>query len=285
MKIAISGSNGYIARNLIPELEATNQVIIRIERSELSNIDRLSKILSDTTVVINLAGAPILKRWTARNRNEILHSRTDSTQNIVRAINQLTTEHRPDLFISASAIGIYSPNKVHTEGSTSFSDDFVAEVVKNWEKASENLNPDVRRIIFRIGLILGKEAKTIRNLIPVFMMGVGGKIGSGKQPFPFIHIFDVVKAIRWSIENHQVHGIYNLTAPENIDNKTFTKTLAKSLKRPAIFTIPAFILKIALGEASLLLLSSPQVFPERLLKEGFKFTFPDIHSTLEEITQ
>lgn len=283
MQIAISGSNGYIARNLIPELEKANHVIIRVERSELSDVDQLAKILSGTAVAINLAGAPILKRWTSRNKNVILRSRVDSTRNMVHAINQLPIEHRPGLFISASAIGIYSPNVMHTEESTSFANDFIAEVVKKWESASEDLNPDVRKVIFRIGPILGKEAKAIQKLVPVIKMGLGGMIGTGKQPFPFIHIHDVVKSMIWSIENQQAHGIYNLVAPEDIDNKTFTKILAKSLKRPAIFTVPEFILKIALGETSTLLLNSPKVFPERLLKEGFKFTFRDIDSTINEI--
>lgn len=283
MKIAISGSNGYIAKNLIPELEAANHGITRIQRSELNVVDQLVKIISDTDIVISLAGVPILKRWTEANKNEILRSRIDSTQNIVQAINRLSTEHQPGLFISASAIGIYSPNKAHTEESTSFSTDFVAEVVKNWENESDDLNPDVRKVIFRIGLILGKEAKTIQSLIPVIKLGLGGKIGSGKQPFPFIHIVDAIRAICWSIENKNARGIYNLVAPENIDNKTFTKTLAKFLNRPAIFTVPEFILKIVLGEASTLLLQSPQVYPQRLLNEGFTFNFPDIHSTIKEI--
>jgi len=285
MKIAISGSSGYVAQNLIPLLEAANHSVTRIKRSELGDVDQLAKILSDTDVVINLAGAPILCRWTDHNKNEILRSRIDSTRNIVQTINQLSAGRRPELFISASAIGIYSPNMVHTEKSTSFSSDFVAEVVKSWENASEDLNPDVRRVVFRIALILGTEAKTIQKLLPLFKLGLGGKVGNGKQSFPFIHIQDVVNAILWSIENTHSQGIYNLAAPENIDNKTFTKTLAESLNRPAIFTVPAFSLKFILGEASCLVLQSPQVYPERLINEGFKFLFPDIHSTIEKIIQ
>ena len=283
MKIAVSGSNGYIAKNLIPELQEANHEVTHIQRSELSDVDQLTKNLSDVDVVISLAGAPILTRWTKANKSEIIRSRIDSTQNIVNAINRLPVENRPGLFISASAIGIYSPDKVHTEESTFFSNDFVAEVVKNWENASDDLNPDVRKVIFRIGLILGKEAKTIKSLVSVIKLGLGGKIGSGKQPFPFIHIVDAIRAILWSIENKNVLGIFNLVAPENIDNKTFTRTLAESLNRPAIFTVPEFILKIAWGEASTLLLQSPQVYPERLLNEGFTFNFPDIQSTIKEI--
>jgi len=285
MKIAVSGSNGYIAQNLIPALESANHGITRIPRSALGDVDQLTKTLLGSEVVISLAGAPILQRWTAKNKNEIIRSRIDSTKNIVEAINHLPIENRPVLFISASAIGIYSPNKVHTEESTSFSNDFVAEVVKSWENVSDDLNPDVRKVIFRIGLILGKEAKTIQSLVPIIKLGLGGKIGSGKQPFPFIHIADAIRAIYWSIENKNARGIYNLVAPENIDNKTFTKTLAESLNRPAIFTVPEFVLKFALGEASTLLLQSPQVDPERLLNEGFTFNFPDIESCINEIVQ
>lgn len=283
MNIAISGSSGYIASNLIPVLENANHTIIRIKRQDLTDIIKLKSILSNAAVVINLAGAPILQKWTARNKKEIHKSRMDSTQNIVHTINQLSPEYRPNLFISASAIGIYSPGSVHTETSQQFANDFVSEVVKNWEKASAKLNPDVRKVIFRTGLVLGSNAKTIQRLTPIFRLGLGGKISSGKQPFPFIHIDDVVQAFLWAIQNRQTYGIYNLVAPENIDNKLFTQTLAKSLNRPAFFTVPALILKVIWGEASSLLLNSPQVYPERLLNEGFIFTYPDIQSCIKQI--
>jgi len=216
MKIAISGSNGYIAKNLIHELEKVHHEIIRIPRSKLYDFDQLSKLLSGTSVVINLAGSPILVRWTKANKNEIVRSRIDTTQNIVKAINRLAEAKRPSLFISASAVGIYSEGKLHTEESNSFASDFVGEVVKGWENASVELTPSVRKVIFRICLILGKEAKTIQKLIPVIKLGLGGKIGNGKQPFPFIHINDAIRAILWSIENEKVQGTYNLVAPENI---------------------------------------------------------------------
>jgi uncharacterized protein (TIGR01777 family) len=285
MRIALSGSNGYISKNLIPTLEAANHTVIRIKRDELSDIEKLAPILTSTSVVINLAGAPILQRWTPENKNTILKSRVESTENITKVINQLPAGQRPKLFISASAIGIYAPDLVHTESSRLFAKDFVSEVVNRWEKASEDLNPDVRRVVFRIGLILGREAKTIKSLLPLFKLGLGGKIAGGKQPFPFIHIDDVVKAILWTIQNQHTQGIYNLAAPENIDNSTFTKTLANLLKRPAIFTVPRFALKIALGEASSLLLNNPQVYPERLLNEGFQFAYPDIKSCMEQIVR
>ncbi len=285
MKIAVSGANGYIAKNLVRELEAANHKIVAIERSKLYNVKKLSEILADVSVVINLAGAPILQRWTPANKKEIIKSRVETTQNMVKAINGLPDNKKPRIFISASAIGIYSSAKVHTERSTSFSNDFVGEVVQGWENASSDLSPKVRKVIFRIGLILGKEAKTIKNLLPLFKMGLGGKIGTGSQPFPFVHIYDVVNAIIWGIEHENARGVYNLVAPDNIDNKTFTKVLAQSVKRPAIFTVPEFALKLVLGEASSLLLQSPQAVPKRLLNEGFVFLFPDIKSCLAEVVK
>jgi len=285
MKIAVSGSNGYIAKNLIRELEMAHHDIVRIDRSKLYDIDQLTELLSGTSVVINLAGAPILIRWTKSKKNEILRSRINTTQNIVNAINRLSEAYRPSLFISASAVGIYSSGKLHTEESTSFASDFIGDVVKSWENASMELSLSVRRVVFRIGLILGKEAKTIEKLVPVVKMGLGGKIGNGKQPFPFIHIKDAIRAILWSIENESAKGTYNLVAPENIDNRTFTQTLGKFLNRPVLITVPALGLKLILGEASSLLLQSPQVYPERLLKDGFEFTFPDIKSCIAEIIQ
>jgi len=285
MKIAITGASGFISRNLIKELKKSNHEIISIERSKVYHIDQLAELLSDSDIVINLAGASILRRWTKSNKNEILTSRVDTTRNIVSAINNLPEGKKPATFISASAVGIYSNNQLHSEESSDYSHEFIGEVVKNWENASDNLSTEVRKVVFRIGLILGDKSKTIQNLLPVFNFGLGGKIGNGEQPFPFIHVHDVIRAFTWSIENKNAIGIYNLVAPENIDNKKFTQTLAKTLKRPAFFFVPEFILKLALGEVSTLLLQSPQVSPERLLKEGFTFNYPDIKSCLAEICQ
>ena len=284
MKIAISGASGYIAKNLILELQAEHHQIIPLKRGVLYHVDQLARLLADTDVVINLSGAPILQRWTGENKDEIYKSRVETTRNMVQAINELPENKKPVTFLSASAIGIYSPGAVHSEESKSFSKDFVGEVVKSWEDASADLSPKVRRVIFRIGPILGKEAQAIQKLLPVFKMGLGGKIGSGKQPFPFVHIFDVVNALVWGMQHDQARGIYNLVAPENIDNKTFTSALARAVKKPAFFTVPEFALRLAYGEASSILMQSPHAKPARLINEGFAFLFPDIKSCLAEIT-
>lgn len=283
MKIAISGANGYIAGNLIKKLEVHGIEIVKIRREVLYDIDKLKTGLTGIDVVINLAGAPILQRWTAQNKKSILQSRTIPTQNIVLAINQIAIDFRPKTLIQTSAVGIYSTGNVHDESSSDFADDFVGQVVKSWEQSTVELDRAVRKVIFRIGVVLGKDSQTIKNVLPVFNLGLGGKMGSGNQSFPFVHIDDVVGAIYWAVKNAEVHGVYNLVAPESIDNLKFTNELASKLGRPALLKVPAIALKLAYGEASSLLLTSPSVQPERLLKYGYRFKYPDIKSALQEI--
>lgn len=282
MKIAVSGATGFIGRRLIGELSEKFHEVIVLSRTMLYNERELEKAVSGADAVIHLAGAPILQRWTERAKEEIVNSRTVSTRNLIKVINRLPDDQRPKVFISASAIGIYALEGQHSDASTSFAHDFVGQVVQKWEKSSEDLDITVRRVIFRIGLVLGSEAKIIRQLLPVFKLGLGGKIGSGNQPFPFIHVQDVVGALWWAMQNPEVQGIYNLVAPQQITNTEFTKTLANLLKRPAIFTVPPFALKLVFGEAASLVLKNAKVLPERLAREGFPYLFPDIRSCLQE---
>jgi uncharacterized protein len=284
MKIALSGANGFIGRNLVHELKNSGHCVIVIKRSELFDLPLLSEVLSGTEVVIHLSGAPILCRWTDKNKKEILRSRVESTQNIVQVINNLPKENKPNTFISASAIGIYLPGQKHNEESNSIANDFLGNVVKQWEDASSELTQSVRKIIFRIGLVLGKEAKMMKQLLPLFKMGLGGKIGNGKQAFPFVHIKDVTQAFKWALQDQEAKGIYNLVAPQTITNDQFTRSLSVAVNRPALFTVPEFALRIRYGEAAELLLQSPTVEPKRLIQSGFEFKYPDIQTALLEIS-
>lgn len=245
----------------------------------------LSKEIEGTDVIINLAGAPILQRWTKRKKILIHESRVRTTRNLVKAINALPKEHQPKKFISASAIGIYKTGFTHDETSTNFDKRFVGIVAKDWEDASIELPVTIQKTIFRIGLVLGKEAKTITNLLLPFKLGLGATIGNGKQSFPFIHEKDVIRAFVWAVEVLDKNGTFNLVAPESVTNKDFIKAFAKALNRPAIFSIPEFVLKMVLGEAAVLLTESPKVEPKNLLDAGFEFKYPDINSALKEILE
>jgi uncharacterized protein (TIGR01777 family) len=284
MKIKITGASGYLGQTISKKLKENGHDISGIDRKFLYGpIEDLLEEIRNCDAIINLAGAPILQRWTDKNKATILESRVKTTENLVGAINSLPMGNQPKKFISASAIGIYKPGFTHDETSQKFDDSFVGNVVKQWEAASIDLSPNVQRNVFRIGLVLGKEAKTITNLLLPFKLGLGATLGNGKQAFPFVHVNDVARAFVWAVEELSNNGTFNLVAPENITNSDFTKALAKVLHRPALFSIPEFVLKTVLGEAASLLSEGAKVEPKNLLKAGFEFEYPTIKKALEEI--
>jgi len=245
--------------------------------------ESLANELSGCDVIINLAGASILRRWTNKNKKLIYDSRIQTTKNLVKSVNYLKSEHRPKKFISASAIGIYKEGAKHDERSNNFDSGFVGRVTQDWEDALNDLPKAVQKNVFRIGLVLGKESKSIRKLLTPFKLGVGGRIGSGKQAFPFIHEKDLVKAFVWTCEDFNESKTFNLVAPQEITNSEFTAVFAKKLNRPALITIPAMAIKLGLGESSSLLLESPIVIPKELLNTGFSYNFSTIDSALSDI--
>lgn len=286
MKIKITGSSGYLGNALVKELTSKGYEVSGINRKLLYGpVEELQKEIKNTNVIIHLAGAPILQRWTKKNKAIIWESRVKTTQNLVEAIYNLPTGEMPGKFISASAIGIYKSGFMHNENSKNFDEGFVGKVVQDWEAASSNLPKNVQRIILRIGLVLGKNAKTITNLMLPFKIGLGATVGNGKQAFPFVHETDVVRAFIWAAEYRKESGTFNVVAPEKITNKHFTKALAKKLNRPVFLFIPEFILNIVLGEASVLLTDGAQVEPKNLLEAGFGFQYPSIESALKEIIE
>jgi len=265
MKIKITGASGYLGIEISNELKKHGHEVSGIERKLIyGSSSILSKEIENTDVIINLAGAPILQRWTKRKKRLIYESRVRTTRNLVKAINDLPKEKQPKKFISTSAIGIYKSGFTHNESSTNFDNGFVGIVAKNWEGATGELPTNI-------------------HLILPFKLGLGATFGDGKQSFPFIHEKDVIKAFVWATKEFEQNGVFNLVAPEKISNKMFINTFAKKLNRPAIFSIPVFVLKLALGEASVLLTESPEVEPKNLLDEGFEFEYSNISTTLAEI--
>jgi hypothetical protein len=284
LKIKITGINGYLGQLISQKLINNQHVVSGVKRELLfGELTDLQNEIKECDVLINLAGAPILQRWTTKNKQIIYDSRIKSTLNLVEAVNRLKPEERPHKFIAASAIGIYKSGKLHNEKSTDFDTGFVGKVVLDWENALNKLPSSVQQNIFRIGLVLGKNAKTITNLLLPFKLGLGGKIGSGNQAFPFIHEQDLVNAFVWAVEDCSVSNTFNLVAPQNISNQYFIQALAKSLHRPAFFPIPVFLLKLIFGKAAILLTQGPSVIPEALLQNNFEFKFPTIESALSEI--
>lgn len=284
MKVMITGASGYLGQNINEGLQKQAFEIIEINRKLLyADPQQLADQLSGADVVINLAGAPIIKRWTSKNKAVIYNSRVLTTKNLCKAINSLPKEMQPNTFISASAVGIYREDFVHDETSSRFANHFAARVIDDWEDALVELPDTIRQVIFRIGVVLGKDSQFIQQVLPIFRIGLGGKMGSGKQPFPFIHVHDLVQAFTEAVTDKDYFGIYNLVAPQQISNKIFTQTLAKKLHRPAVLPVPALALKLAFGKASTLILKNPVVLPKRLEMRNFAYQHPTLESCLDQI--
>jgi len=274
MKIAIAGHSGFIGTALINVL--SNHEIVRINRSDLySDKSILKDKLINSDIVINLAGAPISKRWNQKNKELIKRSRVLSTKNIVKSINSIENQSRPQMLIQASAIGIYDENGLHDESSINYGNNFLSEVVRLWESETEKLDETVERAVIRIGLVLDKDKGAIAKMEPLFQIGLGAILGSGKQKYPFIHIDDVTAGIMFIMEN-KLSGIINLTNPNSITNRKFSKEFAKALKRPLLFKIPEFVMNIIMGESSIIVTKGQNVVPNKLLNSGYIFKYDDI---------
>jgi uncharacterized protein len=284
MKIKMTGSSGYLGRMIANELIKHGHHFGGINRKLLyGSVQDLASELEKSEVVIHLAGAPILQRWTKDNMKEIYDSRVITSANLAAAINYLPLTDRPLKVISASGISIYANGKSHSEKSRDFGTGFLGTLSHDWEAAWKVLPDNVSLTIFRTAVVLGRESATIQKMKLPFKAGVGGRIGSGEQPFPFIHEHDVVRAYLQAVENSGMSGVFNLAAPQQITNSEFTQAMSTQLNRPAVVPVPAFGLKIVYGQAADMFTKSPAVIPEALHEIGFRFQYPDIESALKEI--
>lgn len=282
MVIAISGSSGLIGTHLKRKFTEKGWAVVELKRNDflLPDEDFVPKLIN-ADVIVNLAGAPVSKRWTSIHKKEMRDSRLITTAKIVKSINLLND--KPRLLISVSAIGIYEAEKQHTETSTDYSRDFLGRLCQDWEREASRVHSDTRLIIARIGVVLDSEKGALPSMIKPFKYGLGGKIHTGKQPFPWVHVEDVVASFLYFIENESTSGIYNITAPQQIDNLLLTKTICRFLKKPALFRVPKLVLKISFGEGAGMILNAPSVIPERLLDSGYRFKYLTIKSALKDL--
>jgi len=283
MNIAISGANGFIGKQLTSYFQAKGNDVRSISRiKEGTHVSEIVMQLSGVDVIINLAGAPIVGRWTRKYKKTLFDSRINTTRKIVEAISLM--EKKPELLISASAVGIYSSVGNQTESNYRKADDYLGEICTAWEMEAKKAAPFSRVAITRFGIVLGKGGGALKKMLPLFRLGLGGKIASGKQGFSWIHVYDVIHAMEFIIENTKLSGEFNLTAPDVVDNSKFTKVLSKMLGKPALFAVPAFALKLIFGEGSIAVSGGQFALPEHLTSEGFYFCYPDLKSALDDIT-
>lgn len=283
MIVAISGGTGFIGQKLTARLRALSSSVRFIDRASLALPDEefLKEKIEGAGVVINLAGASISKKWTREYKEEILASRVVTTRKIAAAINRAVV--KPQLFISGSATGIYPSTGIHTEETGTLADNFLGKVCMEWEREARAAENSTRLVILRIGVVLGDDGGMLEKIAAPFRYGLGGKLGSGRQAFSFIHIRDLVNAVVFIIENEHMKGIINAVSPYPTDNGEFTRTLARVFGQPAFLTVPSFALKWMMGEGAEIALEGQKVIPEKLNQAGFRFEYPTIQNALVNI--
>ena len=290
-RIAVTGASGLIGSALVGYLKSEGHTVQRLVRRATVAPDEIRwdpktgyvdiDALRGVDAVIHLAGVGVGdKRWTKRYKSEILNSRLLGTTAIANAV----AEVKPQVFISASAIGWYgdSGNRAVVE-SDSVGNDFLAAVCREWEGAAD-LAGEVRTVKLRTGLVLDPTGGALGRMLPLFRFGLGGKLGSGKQWWSWITLHDVVRAIVFCIEK-KISGPVNLTSPNPVTNQELTAALARAMKRPALFPAPAIALRIALGGFSSEVLGSKKVMPNALTEAGFKWDYPHISTALAALVE
>ncbi|MCI1648353.1 MAG: TIGR01777 family oxidoreductase [Bacteroides sp.] len=281
MKIAISGATGYIGGHLCEYFAKQKHEIVPLQRALFYHnaIDSLTRRLEGCAVVINLAGASINKRWTAGYKQEMYNSRIDVTRQLVQAIK--TTQNKPQLFISTSAVGYYSSEGTHDEYNGTKGEGFLSDLCQDWEKAATECPQEVRTAIIRLGVVFSTNGGALQQMLrPLILTRISAIIGHGKQPFPWIGIQDLCRAIDYIIGHKELRGSINLTVPQHTNQKQLAHTLARAYGALFTFPIPRIFFRILYGERASFITDGQTVRPSKLLDSGFEYSFPTIESLL-----
>jgi uncharacterized protein (TIGR01777 family) len=292
-RVLISGASGPIGTTLLPSFAPQTEVV-RLVRDPAKSEAQISwdpsaplspKVVSGFDMVIHLAGASVLGRWTEGKKIAIRDSRVRGTRNLATALAQ--SQAKPRVFVCASAIGFYGNrgDELLSEASSN-GQGFLAGVCREWEDASSvAAQAGIRVVNVRIGLVLSPKGGVLASMLTPFKLGLGGRIGSGQQWSSWIHVDDVVGGIHHVIQTESLAGPVNLAAPNTVRNAEFTKVLASVLRRPAILPVPEFALRLAFGKqaAEEMLLASQRVQPGQLASSGYEFRFSDLRGALENL--
>ncbi len=295
MRIGIIGVTGLIGKALAAELASRDHEVVGYSRSPEAAVQHVGEMrqindgvadFSHLDALVNLAGFPVNCRWNDENRRKIRDSRIALTESVVRQLAAIEPAQRPRRFVVGTAVGIYGErgDEELPETAAPGIDDFLGEVVEEWERAAFDAAViDMSVTCVRTGIVLGKDSEAFSQMRKVFALGLGGKLGSGEQWMPWVHLKDLAKLFAWALENADAPPILNGTAPSPERNVVFTRKLAKALNRPAFFAVPGFALELALGPFGKWLLKSSKVIPSASREAGFKFDFPDLDSALADL--
>lgn len=291
MKFVVAGGSGLIGSAFIKDALNNKHEIVKLVRRKPKELYESQwnpdtgeidlNAINNAKAIINLSGAGVGdRRWTKRYKKLILTSRVNATETLANAIVRLNNP--PSVFVSSSAIGFYGDTADQAvDENAELGEGFLSDVVFNWEIAAQKVRQHKIRVVHpRTSLVMSKHGGVLKKVLPIFKLGLGGKLGKGNQYWSYISLEDEIRAIHHLINDSRLTGGVNISTPNPVTNKEFTKALSSVLNRPAFFNVPTLALKIALGEFSIEVLGSSRVLPSKLIASGFKFNNPDILSTL-----
>ena len=297
MKVLITGATGFVGRQVVLYLRDRGHDMVVLTRDSESAPVRLpvacpifswqgtgqppQEALAGVDAVVHLAGENIINRWTLSRKRKITESRTESTRQLASAMQKM--DRPPKVFVCASAVGFYGDRGDELlDESSEPGEGFLSNLCRQWEETARQVeNFGVRVVSLRIGVVLGHDGGALQPMLPPFRMGLGGKVGTGKQWMSWIHVCDLAGLILHAIETDSIRGPVNAVSPHPATNVVFTQTLAMVLKRPHMFAVPGFALKFLMGETSQVILSGQRVMSRKT--SGYEFIFPELQKALEDI--
>ncbi len=303
MKTLITGATGFIGKHVIQALKKRGHEISILTRDPVGANKKINipchifkwepeknlipeQAFHNMDAIVHLAGENIAGgRWTKSKKNKIERSRVLATNNLIKHVKALKT--KPNVIVSASAIGFYGDNGENLIDETSPpSEGFLSQVCQSWEKEILQIaQKEIRTVSLRIGVVLGHGGGAMKQILLPFRFALGGRLGKGNQWMSWIHVEDLAEMFAYGIENTNLNGVYNAVSPSPVTNLEFTKTLSQVINQPAELPVPAFALKIIFGEMSEILLNSQRVSNEKISKAGFKYKFKELKCALEDICE
>ncbi|MFT5041159.1 MAG: hypothetical protein ACI8TX_002131 [Hyphomicrobiaceae bacterium] len=303
MKIVMTGATGTVGQKLTRTLLADGHRVLALSRdtenarlvlpadSDVAQWDAASDLdetlLTGADAVVHLAGAGVAdRRWSKARKREIEMSRVGSADRLVEAISRMPVEQRPKTFLSASAIGIYGDRgEDELDESSDGSDGFLAEVCKAWEAAaSRAVLQGCRVAIARIGIVLSPEGGMLGRLLPIFRLGLGGRLGRGRHWVSWVHVDDLVAMLARALRDEKIVGVFNAVSPHPVRNTEMTASIARAVGRPAWFPVPEFGVRLAVGEMASMLVASQRVRPHRMLEADFSFSYGELEDAIADVT-
>jgi uncharacterized protein (TIGR01777 family) len=304
MQIAILGGSGFVGRHLANRFAERGDEVLVITRQVPANVGSDGRFpdapavryvswrdleysvdaLEGVQAIVNLAGETINQRWTRKAKERILASRLWASSKLADYVQRLHS--KPQVIVSASAIGVYGTSQSETFTEHSLTPtrktDFLADVVGRWERVVDRIS-GMRVVKLRLGVVLGNDGGAFKKMALPYRLGAGGRVGNGRQWLSWIHIEDLVRAVEYCIDNPKIDGVVNAVAPNPVTNDEFGRTLGAVLHRPHWLHAPAFAFRLLLGELSLLLLEGQRVVPQVLKESGFEFVYPRLDQALRQL--